>query len=137
MIRTAGDDEKLMGDPRKTEFTISAYEDTTSFLYGSPSELKLVFAFTSSSDLSISRHLADLPQIKLGRADESFLEAILEKLWGVYQRAYGERAASMDRDHYLALLRGHTFDNTRAIVKGAVEALDVVRFGTDESDDVD
>ena len=34
-------------------------------------------------------------------------------------------------------LRGHTFRNTRAIVKGAVEALDVVRFGTDESDDVD
>ena len=137
MIRTAEGAEELVGDPRDTEFTISRHADRTPFLYRSPSGLKLVFAFTSSSDLSVSRNLAALPQIELGQADEGFLEAILQKLWGVYRQAYGERAATMDRDRYRELVRGHTFRNTRAIVKGAVEALDVVRFGTDESDDVD
>ena len=137
MIRTAEGDEELTKDPRDTEFTISGHADRTPFLYRSPSGLKLVFAFTWPPDHATSHCLAALPQIKLEPADEGFLETIQLKLWGVYRQAYGERAATMDQNRYIELLRECTFSNTRAIVKGAVEALDIVRFGTDEGGDVD
>ena len=53
----------------------------------------------------------------------------------LYQLAYGDRIEQIDLEVFAHLLDGLNFANTRAMVKGLIEALDVSRFGTYSPED--
>lgn len=130
LIGTAYGRGDLLRPAYQTEFAYAGHASHIPFLYQRPSGLKLVFAFTSEVHLGVSHELSDLPDLSLGSVESQHLLAVLSRLLELYRIAYGERFKEFAPGTFVELMSKCQLTNTRATVKGAIEALDICRFGT-------
>lgn len=131
LIVTARDDPEMLQPAWQTNYTHSRNAADVPFLYRQPSGLKLLFAFAANDQLNVSTKLASQAFLDLLPLDAGALGTILTQVQTLYQRAYDAKGNDgIDLDVWGKILAERSFDTTRAMVKSAVEALDIARFGT-------
>ena len=121
----------------QTNYTHSRNAADVPFLYRQPSGLKLLFAFAANDQLNVSTSW-HLRLSSICFHSTPCTGTILTQVHTLYQRAYDAKGNDgIDLDVWGKILAERSFDTTRAMVKSAVEALDIARFGTDvpEQDD--
>ncbi|RIK38878.1 MAG: hypothetical protein DCC55_19765 [Chloroflexi bacterium] len=138
LITTAHDDPELLKPAWDTDFIHSRHAGKIPFLYKRPSGLKLLFAFTSTDALWLSRELESMLYMELEPLDTRHLTAMQSQIPKLYQKAYTKQAKP-DPDLLGKLIQRipkHTVSNTRAMVKAIVEALDISRSGLYSVEDI-
>lgn len=135
LIATSYGYPRMLKPARETNFKYSGHASHIPFLYQKPSGLKLVFAFTSDEQLEVSSRLCSLTSLSLNSLEPRDLALMLKRLIELYHTAYGQHFIDSTVARFGKLLSSSQLLNTRAMVKSAVEALDICRFGTDLLED--
>ena len=130
LLSTANNEPALLGPPYETDLDYSGHSTTVPFLYKPTSGLKLLLAFTNLFDLWVSPALRQLPFMNLQPLTTKHLVTMLGQLKLVYDEAYDIMPGDIDVETAKVLLSETEFENTRHMVKGFVEALDIARLGT-------
>jgi len=135
LMRTAQDRPELLGHPRGShlEYCKAGHSKNVPFIYKKPTNLKLLFAFTSLQwnfhtywqDNSHARvpELADSEKLDLSSLNERDLRKTVRRISEIYLEAYNEWKCPED---ILKKIEGR-LPSTRAMVKKTVEVLDLLR----------
>ncbi len=139
LIRTANNVEELLGDPQKSRLDYCR----VGFLYCKPSGLKLIFAFTyldwnyydgwNYEKIPIIKKLATSHTINLEHLAEEALKATFEHICLLYDSAYKFKVGDLKIQEVFKKVALQSRHSTRLFVKGAVEALDLIRINHDMS----
>jgi hypothetical protein len=126
LIATARGDAHLRQAPWQSGFDHSGHAYDIPFLYAVPSGLKLLFAFTAPDDL-YSNELSALKPLTLEPLDDAARDAMLAAVCDLYAQAYALVPASVHPNSIRDYVDVDDYP-TRLLIKGAVEALDLLRF---------
>jgi len=138
LIRTAASDERLLGSPWKTSLDYCGYASRVPFLHQSPSGLKLLFAFTSLEwnyvhywgqrvgDPRVPE-LQSATELELEPLSDEALQEVFREICLRYDSAYDFLEGDLTISHIFDHIASRA-GRTRLFVKGAVEALDLVRL---------
>ncbi len=139
LVRTARDDEALMELPilqSDLDYCRQGAGPITPFLYKIPSGLKLLFAFTSLDwneirlrtvdKVSYIEEFDEVPQLFLERLPERSLQNLFEQVYLLYNKAYDFSGKGVDNKVFHQVIS--RVEQTRLLVKGFVEALDLARL---------
>jgi hypothetical protein len=126
LIATARGDAHLRQAPWQSGFAYSGHAYDIPFLYAVPSGLKLLFAFTAPDDL-YSQELSALVPLTLEPLDDAARDAMFAAVCDLYAQAYALDAASVHPNSIRDYVDVGDYP-TRLLIKGAVEALDLLRF---------
>jgi hypothetical protein len=95
-------------------------------LWRVPSNLKFVFAFAPSYNILEKEPLSTLRKIEIRPISEKYFGEILRSVVSFYENAYNFKVKQKN------VLERVPRDKTRTLIKGLVEALDLMRFYPDE-----
>lgn len=143
LIRTASNDTRLLGAPSEADLDYCGVGDgvLVPFLYKPPSNLKLIFAFTSldwnyqySWDGYCNRvpkfvEIENALRIDLGPLTDNALQEAFEHICLLYDSSYNFLEETPIIEAISRKVNTQS-GRTRRFVKAAVEALDLVRFNS-------
>lgn len=145
LIRTANNDFQLTKNPSESGLVYTKVGESYKipFIYKIPTNLKLLFGFTSldwnfrynpdwidESKVPIIEEFYESPQIILKSVDRGSLYALFRKISDYYTKAYDISFSDPEILSIFKTLLSKLSDNglSRLFVKGAVEILDLKRF---------
>lgn len=96
------------------------------YLWRVPSNLKFIFAFAPSYNILEKEPLSTLRKIEIRHISEKYFGEILRSIVSFYENAYNFKVKQKN------VLERVPRDKTRTLIKGLVEALDLMRFYPDE-----
>jgi hypothetical protein len=129
LLATARGDQHLLQYPSQSGFDYSAHAESTPFLYKLPSGLKILLAFTDDKDF-FCQGLKRLSRLSLQPLQPDALDRIFDRICSLYSDVYGISTQELRVDEIRDLVTDE-YGSTRQIVKGYVEALDLMRFYPD------
>lgn len=131
LIRTANNDPLLADVATMGELDYSKRGNPIPFSYRNPCDLKVLFAFTQTEDLSSAvPELESVPRLRLTSLSDRTLKNVFEQICQTYRTAYGATAVDFDVAKVFARISGDS-GRTRLFVKASVEALDLERLNPD------
>lgn len=127
LIRTAENDKRLLDKPCETGLVYCKMGDArwTPFLYRQPSGLKILLASTSTPTISGKMNCDSMIELR------ALSDVALRDVFGHICRLYAETYDFPEDDLTIDMIFRQVLSQggrTRMFVKGAVEALDLVRF---------
>ena len=132
LIRVANNDETLLSLFRRSglEYTTMGAKGIrakTPFLYRTPSNLKLLFAFTPINALSAIEELKSSRKILLEALGNKALIDVFEHICELYKETYNFTEKDLQNRYIFDRVTTES-GRTRLFVKGSVEALDLFRL---------
>ncbi|MEP9410648.1 MAG: DUF2791 family P-loop domain-containing protein [Candidatus Brocadia sp.] len=117
----------LAGTKRDLDYSLSSIGRRTPFIYREPSAIKLFFAFTQTDTINQINRLNLIRKINLQSLPDTALKKVLEHVYLFYKNAYGNLKNNMSIEElFQNVIKYGKY--TRAFVKSAVEALDLIRL---------
>lgn len=132
LVQVANNDQQMLLPLEEARFEHAKKAQHIHFQYKSPSNLKLVFAFTDVSDLYHSPILGNIKKINLTFLEHTNFDQIFERIFYIYQKAYPYRFQSKIYDNFRSLIRQkltervHLTRVPRMKIKGFIELLDSI-----------
>lgn len=127
LIATSRGDTALLRSPEYSSYDYSAYAPDLPFLYQRPSGMKVLLAFTFDSHFYSSPTLSALRRIYLDSLDETALQCVLEQISTLYAGTYRLNKSTLPLETIREIISLES-GTTRRLIKGCVEALDIMRF---------
>jgi len=140
LISVANNDSQLLRKPNGIsgigfDYCRTGEGPNIPFIYKQPSGLKLLFAFTNLSPLYRLIGFQTIPRIDLEPLTDAAFKEVFEHICLIYDSAYNFLEEDVTIDHIYREVRFGRSGRTRSLVKGAVEALDLLRLSHGDTSD--